>query len=46
VPLILLTAMLLFHFVERRFAKNLVTANAFWPWNLSQSNKEAYAGAT
>jgi peptidoglycan/LPS O-acetylase OafA/YrhL len=35
IPLMLLTAMLLFHFVERRFAKNLKTANAFWPIGLS-----------
>ena len=47
VPLILLTAMLLFHFVERRFAKNLVTADAFWPWTISHSSNsvEAYAGS-
>ena len=30
-PLALFAAMLLFHFVERRFARNLVTANQFWP---------------
>jgi hypothetical protein len=23
--------MLLFHFIERRFARNLITANEFWP---------------
>ncbi|WP_276134985.1 acyltransferase family protein [Polluticoccus soli] len=32
-PLSLFVAMLLFHFVERRYAKGLHTANAFWPWN-------------
>jgi hypothetical protein len=26
--------MLLFHFVERRYAKGLQTANAFWPWQV------------
>jgi len=26
-----LGAMLIFHFVERRFARNLVTADQFWP---------------
>ena len=45
-PLMLLAAMLLFHFVERRFAKNLVTANAFWPWSVSRGETNAYAGAT
>jgi len=30
-PLALFSAMLLFHFVERRFARNLLTANEFWP---------------
>jgi peptidoglycan/LPS O-acetylase OafA/YrhL len=30
-PLALLGAMLLFHFIERRFARNLITANEFWP---------------
>jgi peptidoglycan/LPS O-acetylase OafA/YrhL len=46
IPLMLLAAMLLFTFVERRFAKNLVTADAFWPWSLSRSGANAYAGAT
>jgi peptidoglycan/LPS O-acetylase OafA/YrhL len=33
-PLALLAAMILFHTVERRFARNLVTANYFFPnWN-------------
>ena len=31
VPLALLVAMLIFHFIERRFARNLVTAENFWP---------------
>jgi len=43
--LILFTAMLLFHFVERRFAKNLVTANAFWPWSASSKTMAVFAGA-
>ena len=30
-PLALVLAMLLFHFVERRFARGLVTADRFWP---------------
>jgi peptidoglycan/LPS O-acetylase OafA/YrhL len=30
-PLSLLVAMLLFHFVERRFAHGLETGNSFWP---------------
>ena len=36
IPLALFLAMLLFHFVERRQAKGLVTEKAFWPW---QANK-------
>jgi peptidoglycan/LPS O-acetylase OafA/YrhL len=39
IPLILFTAMLLFHLVERRFARNLVTADAFWPWSKTVSNR-------
>jgi peptidoglycan/LPS O-acetylase OafA/YrhL len=31
-PAALFVAMLLFHFVERKFARGLVTANMFWPW--------------
>ncbi len=30
-PLVLFTAMLTFHWIERRFAKNLVTGDCFWP---------------
>ena len=33
-PAALFAAMLLFHFVERRFARGLVTANMFWPWQI------------
>ena len=32
-PAMLLVAMLLFSIVERRFARGLVTADAFWPWS-------------
>ncbi len=32
IPLALLAAMLLFHFVERRQARGLMTGNSFWPW--------------
>lgn len=35
VPLALLAAMTLFWFVERRLARGLVTAKAFWPWEVS-----------
>jgi len=31
-PAALFAAMLLFHFVERKFARGLITANIFWPW--------------
>ena len=31
-PLALFLSMLLFHFVERKQARGLVTATAFWPW--------------
>ena len=33
-PAALFVAMLLFHFVERKFARGLVTANMFWPWQI------------
>lgn len=39
----LLAAMLLFTFVERRFAKNLLTADAFWPWSVARISKQAFA---
>jgi peptidoglycan/LPS O-acetylase OafA/YrhL len=35
-PLALLAAMALFTLVERRFARNLVTADRFWPWRGSR----------
>lgn len=34
VPLALLLSMLLFHFVERRQARGLVTGHLFWPWQV------------
>jgi peptidoglycan/LPS O-acetylase OafA/YrhL len=34
IPLALFAGMLLFHFVERKFARGLVTGNAFWPWQM------------
>lgn len=40
-PLSLFVAMLLFHFVERRYAKGLHTADAFWPWNVFQPQEQA-----
>ncbi len=41
-PLSLLIAMMLFKFVECRFAKGLTTANAFWPWQVYQQNKSEH----
>ncbi len=35
VPLCLLSAMLVFTYVERRFARGLTTAGYFWPWRPS-----------
>jgi len=40
IPLTLLVAMVIFSFVERRFAHNLVSANAFWPWTLPRKKSE------
>lgn len=37
VPLSLLVAMLLFSFVERRFAHGLVTEGNFWPWRATSA---------
>lgn len=37
-PAAFFLAMLLFHFVERRFAHGLVTANMFWPWQVRDLN--------
>lgn len=40
IPLALFLAMLLFHFVERRQAKGLVTEHAFWPWQVGKMKFE------
>lgn len=41
-PLSLFVAMLIFSFVERRFAHNLVSANAFWPsWTHAGKKSES-----
>ncbi len=34
IPVALFAAMLLFHFVERRQARGLLTGNMFWPWQV------------
>ncbi len=38
IPLGLFAAMLLFHFVERRQARGLLTGNLFWPWQVGKLN--------
>lgn len=40
IPLAVFTAMLLFHFVERRQARGLLTGNIFWPWNVRRIPSE------
>lgn len=35
-PLSVIVAMVVFSSVEKRFARNLVTADAFWPWQLNR----------
>jgi peptidoglycan/LPS O-acetylase OafA/YrhL len=40
IPLALLAAMLLFWWVERRQARGLVTAKAFWPWQVDETRSE------
>jgi peptidoglycan/LPS O-acetylase OafA/YrhL len=32
IPIAFFLSMLLFHFVERKFAKGLITDEMFWPW--------------
>ena len=39
VPLSFIAAMLLFHFVERKFARGLITDDMFWPWQTSKMKK-------
>lgn len=41
IPLAIFVAMLLFQFVERRFARGLVTDRMFWPWQYSKLRREA-----
>lgn len=36
IPLALFVAMCLFHFVERRQARGLVTGDVFWPWQIKK----------
>lgn len=36
IPLAFFLAMVLFHFVERRQARGLVTGHIFWPWQLKK----------
>ena len=36
IPLALFLAMLLFHFVERRQARGLLTGTMFWPWQVKE----------
>ncbi|MBV8782144.1 MAG: acyltransferase [Phycisphaerae bacterium] len=42
IPVILLVTMFVFHFVERRFAKNLVTADRFWPITFAWPRREIF----
>ena len=36
IPLALFGAMLLFHFVERKYARGLITGDIFWPWQIKK----------
>ncbi len=38
-PMALFAAMLLFHFVERRQARGLITGDIFWPWQVKYLNR-------
>jgi hypothetical protein len=42
VPLMLLATILLFHFIEPRFAKGLEAAAAFWPRSLSRTGPNGW----
>jgi len=44
-PLALLAAMVVFHFVERPFARGLVTAESFWPFRFVHRTPSAIAPA-
>jgi peptidoglycan/LPS O-acetylase OafA/YrhL len=46
VPASVFAAMLLFHFVERRFARGLVTADAFWPWQAAKKLEPHVKGSS
>jgi peptidoglycan/LPS O-acetylase OafA/YrhL len=39
IPVSFFVAMLLFHFVERKFARGLVTDHIFWPWEINKLKK-------
>lgn len=41
IPLAIVAAILLFHFVERKQAKGLVTDKIMWPWQINRLKKEA-----
>ncbi|GAB3927594.1 acyltransferase family protein [Larkinella terrae] len=45
-PVCLFAAMLLFQFVERRYARGLQTANRFWPWSGRKKEKPDQAAVT
>ena len=38
IPMSFFAAILLFHFVERRYTRGLVTDKAFWPWHINRLN--------
>jgi peptidoglycan/LPS O-acetylase OafA/YrhL len=44
IPAAFFVAMLLFHFVEKKYARGLATADIFWPWQVwSAKGKAAFA---
>jgi peptidoglycan/LPS O-acetylase OafA/YrhL len=43
IPLALLAAILLFHFVERKQARGLTTGHIFWPWQLYKLKEQEEA---
>ncbi len=44
IPIALFMAMLLFHFVERKFTRGLVTDKYFWPWQVGRLHLKEQAG--
>lgn len=46
IPFSFLIAILLFHFVEKRYTRGLVTDKAFWPWQINRLNLHADNNAT